>query len=82
MNEWSWQDEAWRLYDAMGRVTSGTYNSTAGAIWQYQSTVTSMQSRFNDPQTGPDDDEGSAGVREPRRPKPFAPAGAAALALF
>jgi hypothetical protein len=36
--------------------------------------------RFPDePPTGPDDLEGGAGVREPRRPYPGAPAGALAL---
>jgi hypothetical protein len=33
----------------------------------------------DDPPTGPDDLEGGAGVREPRRPYPSAPAGALQL---
>lgn len=76
MNVWTWQDEAWRLYDAMGRVSSGTYSAT-----NVTATIRSLYEAHQDPETGPDDDEGSAGVREPRRPRPFAPAGAAALAL-
>ena len=34
---------------------------------------------LDDPRHGPDDLDGGAGVREPRRPRPGAPAGALAL---
>jgi hypothetical protein len=34
---------------------------------------------WDDPRHGPDDLDGGAGMREPRRPRPGAPAGALAL---
>ena len=74
MNEnsssWSWQDEAQRLYDTMRPVT---YN-TASMLSEYRM---KREFGFDDDQG----DDGSAGVREPRRPSPLAPAGAAALVL-
>lgn len=66
---WTWQDEAWRLYENMGAVTY----SPARLMNAYL--------RIQSAQTPPDEDDGGTGVREPRRPLPQAPAGFMALSL-
>lgn len=67
---WTWQDEAYRLQSNMSSLT---YSS--GYLAQ------NLYLRIQANQTPPEDEAGGAGVREPRRPTPHAPAGSAALVL-
>lgn len=69
---WTWQDEAWRFYNASSNLA---YSSSYLA----QNVMLRLQAQAG--QTPPEDDDGGSGVREPRRPAPHAPAGSMALVL-
>lgn len=78
MNEWGWQDEAWRLDSGM-RAQTYSSDDVIANLARLRAEV-SVQGRLKPP-FPPEDDDGGSGVREPRRPLPHAPAGSAALAL-